>query len=147
MYAKLVSQQEEIDQTALRKVSTHMESAKRKTSAVNEQNEGGELENLLDALKAEEDEQDEDLILEKQKMKEAEELDKAKDEQVAASTASIRDSKKQGDVFKKKVGEYNKPMILSVLGMFMCIIIGCQNPIFGALLIKCIFSMLWLPVD
>ena len=124
-----------------------MESAKRKTSAVNEQNEGGELENLLDALKAEEDEQDEDLILEKQKMKEAEELDKAKDEQVAASTASIRDSKKQGDVFKKKVGEYNKPMILSVFGMLMCIIIGCQNPIFGALLIKCIFSMLWLPVD
>jgi len=124
-----------------------MGSAVRKTSAINDQNEGGELENLLDALKAEEDEENTDLKLEKQKMKEAEELDKVKDEKVAAALADIKDSKKQAGVFKKKIGEYNKPLFLSLMGVLCSAIIGCQNPIFGALLIKCIFTMLMLPLD
>ena len=35
-------------------------------------------------------------------------------------------------------------MVFSLLGMFMSIIIGAQNPFFGALMIKCIFGMLSL---
>jgi ABC-type glutathione transport system ATPase component len=74
VYAKLVSQQENLDQEAERKQSRHSFSAKRKVSHhESNQLEGGELEALMDVLEDEELLKDPEYLLEKEKTREADE--------------------------------------------------------------------------
>jgi ATP-binding cassette subfamily B (MDR/TAP) protein 1 len=114
----------------------------RRVSNVNphDHKEGGELEAVLDQI----EDEDPEVKLAKQKMKEAEELDQKHDEMVKTALADINDAKKQGDLFKKKINEYNKPVIYSALGVLLSCMLGLVNPVFGAVLIKCVFSMLGL---
>jgi len=77
-------------------------------------------------------------------MKEAQDLDKTNDEKIKAATDPVKDPKKQKTVFKKKIMAYNKPCILSVVGTFMAACIGLLNPVFGALMMKCTFGMLYI---
>jgi len=113
--------------------------------AVSQHAEGGELEAILGALELEEHLDDPDYLLAKQKMKEAQELDTAYDNKVKAATDPVMDPKLQKNVFKKKIMAYNKPCILSVIGSLMAACIGLLNPIFGALMMKCTFGMLYMP--
>lgn len=59
----------------------------------------------------------------------------------------MTDPKKQGSLFKKKIAEYNKPIFASIIGVICSAIMGLANPVFGAIMIKCIFGMLLLPAD
>jgi ABC-type multidrug transport system fused ATPase/permease subunit len=83
-------------------------------------------------------------VVAQEKMKDAEEIDKTNDERVTQALADIEDTKKQGGLFKKKIGQYNKPMILSILGVIICFALGLIYPVFGSVMIKAIWSMLKL---
>lgn len=147
-YANLVSQQENIDQQAARKVSRASFHADRKESLTpNATNlkEGGELEEALKDIQGEVDAEAE--AGEKEKMKEAEALDAKKDQQLKEALAELNDPKTQGGVYRKKIAEYNKPLFFSIAGVICSSIMGLANPVFGAIMIKCIFGMLTLPAD
>ena len=141
VYAKLVSQQENLDEQTHRRQSF---SAKRKNEKVSDHHEGGEVEALMELLDDEELLNDPDYLYEKAKMREADEKDKIKDAKTEAIIADVYDKKKQKSIFSKKLNQYNKPIILSLMGCLFAAIIGCCNPVFGALMIKAIFVMLFL---
>lgn len=85
---------------------------------------------------------DEETKFEKRQMWKADEQDKIREESNKQLLEDVIDKKKQGDIFKKKVGEYNKPMIFSIFGFLLSLMIGLVYPVFGALMIKCIFGLL-----
>ena len=87
---------------------------------------------------------DPDYLYEKAKMKEADENDKANGAKTEAVIADLLDKKKQKGIFSKKINQYNKPILLSLLGCLFAAILGCCNSVFGALMIKGIFTMLFL---
>ena len=87
---------------------------------------------------------DPDYLYEKAKMKEADENDKANGAKTEAVIADLLDKKKQKGIFSKKINQYNKPILLSLLGCLFAAIVGCCNPVFGALMIKGIFTMLFI---
>jgi len=87
---------------------------------------------------------DPDYLFEKAKMKEADEKDKVRDSKTETVVADVFDKKKQKSIFSKKINQYNKPIILSLLGCLFAAIVGCANPVFGGLMIKAIFVMLFL---
>lgn len=122
-YSKLVSQQEELDQqTTAKQVAQHAE--------------GGEKEGVREAATVEAANNDPEVLLAKEKMKEAEAIDKAHDERVEAAIAAINDPKKQKGIFKDKIKDYNKPIIFSIIGVLMAACIGLLNPVMGALMMK-----------
>lgn len=130
-YSKLVSQQEELDQqTTAKHVAQHAE--------------GGEKEGVLEAGADEAANNDPEVLLAKEKMKEAEALDKAHDDRVQAAIAAINDPKKQKGIFKDKIKDYNKPIILSVIGVLTAACIGLLNPVMGALMMKATYAMLYI---
>ena len=88
-----------------------------------------------------------DYLLEKEKTKEADEQDKAREAKAELSISEVFDKKKQTGLFRKKLNQYNKPVILSIVGCIFCALVGLANPIFGALMIKGIFTMLFLRPD
>lgn len=75
-------------------------------------------------------------------MKEAEEIDNEKEKNLKKILDEVFDPKKQNQIFKKKIGEYNKPLIFSIIACFFCMLIGAVMPVFGAIMIKSIFAML-----
>jgi ATP-binding cassette, subfamily B (MDR/TAP), member 1 len=80
-------------------------------------------------------------------MIEADKQDKIKDDKTKESLTEVKDPKKQGALFRKKINQYNKPIIASIMGVLFSAAAGLANPVFGAIMIKCIFSMLLLPPD
>ena len=91
VYAKLVSQQENLDEQTHRRQSF---SAKRKNENVSDHHEGGEVEALMELLDDEELLNDPDYLYEKAKMREADEKDKIKDAKTEAIIADVYDKKK-----------------------------------------------------
>jgi hypothetical protein len=87
---------------------------------------------------------DPEYLYEKTRMKEADENDKIREAKTEAVIADVFDKKKQKSIFSKKLNQYNKPIILSLLGCLFAAIVGCCNPVFGGLMIKAIFVMLFL---
>jgi ATP-binding cassette subfamily B (MDR/TAP) protein 1 len=75
-------------------------------------------------------------------MKEADEKDTLKEAANKATLENLIDPKKQNGIFKKKINEHNKPVINIIIGTFLSLCIGCVYPIFGAFMIKCIFTLL-----
>jgi ABC-type multidrug transport system fused ATPase/permease subunit len=124
LYAKLVSQQEEIDNNAMNSHSINPD----------DHHEGGEPEGPVDP----------EVKLAKQKMSEADELDKKRDETTMSVLADIEDANKQKAIFKEKIGEYNKPLIYSIAGLILALILGAVTPVMGCMMIKCVWSMLGL---
>lgn len=87
---------------------------------------------------------DPDYLEEKAKMKEADQNDITNGAETQAVIADVLDKKKQKGIFSKKINQYNKPIIVSILGCLFAAILGCSNSVFGALMIKGIFTMLFL---
>lgn len=75
-------------------------------------------------------------------MKDADEQDALKEAGNKAIMENLIDPKKQSDIFKKKINQHNRPVINIIIGTFLSLCIGCVYPIFGAFMIKCIFSLL-----
>lgn len=117
--------------------------------------EGGEEEapktyaqNLGDALKElgadfdEDEDQDEDFKFAKEQMKKADEQDVTREEANELVKTDLKDPKKQDKIFKAKVMQYNKPILLFLFGFLMSFLIGCSYPIIGGFMIKCIFGLM-----
>jgi ABC-type multidrug transport system fused ATPase/permease subunit len=55
----------------------------------------------------------------------------------------VNDPKKQAGLFRSKIGQYDSPKILSYLGILFSGIKGAVMPVFGAVMMKATFAMLF----